>query len=273
MPGATALRNWLAAGKSNDNERSEQKELARNSVELFKALSIPIVGAQQVIFGTSIQALAPNAHLDNASSAPDDFVDDAKFAQLFRTSNLPTERGRVSSVEGCPEDEDAAQLLLAAGSNPLLYLTHHSLSTYFTADTFSSRLPIRRRRRGLVSSEFASNLAPHRGRVSSGEGCLEDEDETQLLLAAGQQDMLVPKVKYLRTTLHSCLYFCGSIHITGLPTGRSRRQTSSQSCSTSSSKLSVLSPPREDCLNAMEAEADYEVYSLEISCFSTAAFS
>ena len=128
MPGATAPRNWLASGKSNNNQRSEQEEPARNSGELFKALSIPFVGAQQVIFGTSIQALAPNAHLDNASSAPDTFVDDAKFAQLFRTSNLPTERGRASSVEGCPEDEDAAQLLLAAGSNPLLYLVQHSFS-------------------------------------------------------------------------------------------------------------------------------------------------
>ena len=45
-------------------------------------------------------------------------------------------------------------------------------------------------------SEFAHNLAPDRGRVSSGEGCLEDEDEKQLLIAAGQQDTLVPKVKY-----------------------------------------------------------------------------
>ena len=119
----------MASGQSNNIKISEQEEPARNSGELFKALSIPFVGAQQVIFGTSIQALAPNAHVDNALSAPDTFVDDAKFAQLFRTSNLPTERGRVSSEEGCPWDEDAAQLLLAAGSNPLLYLILHSFST------------------------------------------------------------------------------------------------------------------------------------------------
>ena len=45
-----------------------------------------------------------------------------------------------------------------------------------------------------MSSELATNLAPDRGRVSSGEGCLEDEDETQLLLAAGQQVFFVFKV-------------------------------------------------------------------------------
>ena len=125
-----------------------------------------------------------------------------------------------------------------------------------------------------MSSEFASNLAPDRVRVSSGDGCLEDEDETQLLLAAGQQDILVPKVKYLSTTLRSLIFsrrFADqNPHLQACPLdGAAGKPPRNLAQLALASSLYFLLLER---IVWMQWRLTMRFIILQISCFTTAAF-